>query len=250
MSEIIYGRNPILEALRADQELAVILISESIQGAKTKEIRSLAHSKRVPTKTVPPSKLLELAGNAKTQGMAAFVADQPYSTLNDILERASQRNEAPLLALLDGIEDPHNLGAILRSADGAGAHGVIIPNRRAVGLTATVAKSSAGAAAHVLTSRVSNLGHVIDKLKAQNVWIVGADQGAKQAYFEADLSGGLGIVIGGEGHGLHRLIKERCDFLVTIPMVGRVNSLNASVAAALLFFEARRQRQAKLDIQS
>ncbi|MCG8606003.1 23S rRNA (guanosine(2251)-2'-O)-methyltransferase RlmB [bacterium] len=249
MSEIIYGRNPILEALRAGQELEVILISESMQGPKTLEIQSLAKRKRVPIKNVPASKIVQLAGNSKTQGLAAFVTSQLYVTLNQILERATQCKEPPLVALLDGIENPHNLGAILRSADGAGAHGVIIPNRRSVAVTATVAKSSAGAAAHILTSRVSNLSQVIDKLKADNVWIVGADQNAKQAYFEADLSGGVGIVIGGEGRGMRRLIKERCDFLVKIPMFGRVNSLNASVAAALLLFEARRQRQAKLNSQ-
>ncbi len=243
MSDVIYGRNPILEALKAKQKLQKILIAENAKGARISEILSLARANRVRIQKVPAQKIVELTGKSNAQGLAALTEPHRYASLDDILEQAIERNEPPLIALLDGIEDPHNLGAILRSADGAGVHGIVLPKRRSVGLTASVAKTSAGAMAHVLTAQVANLANVIEKLKRQDVWIVGADENGTQDYFEADLSAGLAIVIGNEGTGLHRLVKEKCDFLVRIPMHGKINSLNAAVAAALLFFEARRQRQ-------
>ncbi|MFQ5863878.1 MAG: 23S rRNA (guanosine(2251)-2'-O)-methyltransferase RlmB [bacterium] len=243
MPEIIYGRNSVLEALRAGQKIEKILIAAEVKGPKIFEILNQAKKHRVPIDKAPKKILDQVAGTQKSQGVVALVPSQPFATVEDILSRSQQLNEPPLLALLDGIEDPHNFGAILRAADGARVHGVILPKRRSVGLTSTVAKTSAGASAHVLIAQVSNLNYTIEQLKSKNIWIAGADQNADQIYYEAELSGPLGLVIGAEGHGLHRLVKEKCDFLVKIPMYGKINSLNASVAAALLFFEARRQRK-------
>lgn len=245
MSETIYGRNSILEALRAGRQIDKIFIHSDLRHPRLSEISNLARKNRVRIQKVSKAKLLELAGQTNTQGVVAFVQAARYATVEDILNKSEKLHEPPLLAILDGIEDPHNLGAILRSADGAGFHGVILPKRRSVGLTTTVAKTSAGASAHILTAQVANLNYIIEELKRKNIWFIGADQSAEQNYTDVDLTGPLGVVIGGEGKGLHRLVRENCDFLVKIPMYGKVNSLNASVAAALLFFEIRRQRGLK-----
>ncbi|MFQ5772392.1 MAG: 23S rRNA (guanosine(2251)-2'-O)-methyltransferase RlmB [bacterium] len=242
MPQIIYGRNPVVEALRAGQRIDKILIAAELKDTKISEILSLAKINHVPVERVSKKILAEVASTSKSQGVLAMVQPTAFATIEDILQKSQQQDEPPLIALLDGIEDPHNLGAILRAADGAGVHGTILPKRRAVGITATVAKTSAGASAHVLTAQVSNLNYTIEQLKAKNIWIVGADQNAERIYYEADLSGAVALVIGAEGRGLHRLVREKCDFLVQIPMFGKINSLNASVAAALLFFEVRRQR--------
>jgi 23S rRNA (guanosine2251-2'-O)-methyltransferase len=242
MAEIIYGRNPVLEALKARLKFEKILIAENQNDTRISEIESRAAGAGVFVQRVPPKRLAELAGNANSQGVIAFVHAQSYATVEEILQKSSAAGEPPLLALLDGLEDPHNLGAIIRAADGAGLHGLILPKRRSVGLTGAVAKTSAGAVAHMQVAQVSNLSQCIDQLKQRNIWIVGADESAEKPYYEADLSGALGIVVGGEGEGLHRLVREKCDFLVKIPMYGSVNSLNAAVAAAVIFFEARRQR--------
>ncbi len=243
MPEIIYGIHPVLETIRAGRSIDKIIVAQETTGTTITIIVSLAKNNRVPVEFMPKKALTELARTTKTQGILAIVKSQPYATVEDILVRSAQQNELPLIALLDGIEDPHNLGAIIRAADGAGVHGVILPKRRSVGVTPTVVKTSAGAATHVLTAMVSNLNYILEELKSKNIWVVGAEQNVEQTFHEADLSGALGIVIGAEGQGLHRLIKEKCDFMVKIPMYGKVNSLNASVAAALLFFEARRQRE-------
>lgn len=244
MPEMIFGQNPVMEALRTSLLIEKIWVVEKTGGAKINEIISSAEKRGIQIHYVSRKRLGELTGGAKTQGVLAFVQSRSYSTVDAILAKSRHLKEAPLVALLDGIEDPHNLGAILRAADGAGVHGVILPKRRSVGLTSTVAKTSAGASLHVSTAQVSNLNYTLEKLRAENIWILGADQNADQVYYDADLSVPLGIVIGAEGRGLHRLVREKCDFLVRIPMYGAVNSLNASVAAALLFFEARRQRLA------
>ncbi len=245
MPEIIYGRNPVIEAIRAGKSVEKILIAEEIKGQIISEITALARRNNVSVERISKQKLWEQAKNVNTQGVVAVITSQSYASVEDILNKSKELNEPPLLALLDGIEDPHNLGAIIRSADGAGLHGIVLPKRRSADLTATVAKISAGASNYVLTAQVSNLSYTIDNLKKKHVWIVGTDRNAEQNFTEADLSGPLAIVIGAEGRGIHRLIKEKCDFLVNIPMFGKMNSLNASVAAALLFFEARRQRQPK-----
>ena len=243
MPEIIYGRNPVIEALRAGKSVEKIFIAEGIKGQIISEIAVLAKRNGVPVERVSRQKLSDRADNSNTQGVVAFFKSQSYASLEDIFSKCGELNEPPLVALLDGIEDPHNLGAIIRSADGAGLHGIILPKKRSAGLTSTVVKTSAGASNYVLTVQVSNLNYTIETLKKKNIWIAGTDQNAGQSFTEADLSGPLAIVIGAEGRGMHRLIKENCDFLVSIPMFGKMNSLNASVAAALLFFEARRQRQ-------
>lgn len=242
MVEMIYGRNPILEALKARQKFDKIMIAENLEGERIAEILARAKSFGVFVQRVPPKKIAAMASGAATQGVIGFVHTQTYAAVEDILARSQELREPPLLALLDGLQDPQNLGAVLRAADGAGVHGVILPKRRSAGLTGAVAKTSAGAVAHVLVAQATNLNQCIDQLKAKNIWMVGADQSAAQAYYDADLSGAVGIVIGGEEKGLHRLVKEKCDFLVRIPMFGKVNSLNAAVAAAVIFFEARRQR--------
>lgn len=244
-SETIFGTNPVLEALRAGQQIDKILLADRPGDRRLHEIVQQAKKRRIPCQRVSKQELQAVAGAAKTQGVVAFVQDLGYVSVRDILAQSQAQDEPALLACLDGIEDPHNLGAILRSADGAGLHGVIIPKRRAASVTGTVAKTSAGAASHVLTAKVSNLNYAIDDLKREGLWFVGADQDGERSYADVDMSGPIGIVVGAEGQGLHRLVREKCDFLVKIPMYGKVNSLNASVAAALLFFEARRQRERK-----
>ncbi len=242
MAEIIYGYHPTLEAIRAGLSIEQIMIAKERQD-KLGKIVSSAQKNGIPIQFVSRNVLEKATGSKKTQGVASFVNALSYSSIAQILMKSEEQRESPLVALLDGIEDPHNLGAILRAADGAGFHGVILPKRRSVGLSPTVAKTSAGALAHVLVAQVSNLNYAIDQLKSKDIWIVGADEEDGQIYYEADLDIPLALVIGAEGRGLHRLVKEKCDFLVKIPMFGKVNSLNASVAAALLFFEARRQRK-------
>jgi 23S rRNA (guanosine2251-2'-O)-methyltransferase len=182
-----------------------------------------------------------LSGGASHQGVVAFVSDYSYADMGDMLKAAADRGEPPLIVVLDGIEDPHNLGAVIRTAECAGAHGVVIPKRRAAGLTDTVAKTSAGAIEHVPVARVGNLSRAIGELKEAGLWAAALDMGG-QPYFGMDLTGGLALVVGGEGAGLGRLVRESCDFAVSIPMSGRIGSLNASNAAAVLLYEARRQR--------
>ncbi|MFQ5603623.1 MAG: 23S rRNA (guanosine(2251)-2'-O)-methyltransferase RlmB [bacterium] len=246
MSQIIYGRNSVLEALKAGKSIQKIVIARHAQGVQIQEIISMAKKVRLPVEFVSKEELFKMSANQKSQGVVAISTARDYATIGDIFEKSARLREPPILALLDGIEDPHNLGAIIRTADGAGLHGIVIPKRRSAGVTPTVVKTSAGATAHVLTVQVSNLNYLIDELKSKNIWIVGADQEADVDYYEADLVGALAMVIGSEGKGLHRLVKSNCDLLVKIPMFGKVNSLNASVAAALLFFEARKQREGLL----
>lgn len=242
MSKIIFGRNPVIEALKSEAQIDKIFIDEKNNHTRLFEIEQLARQKGVIVQKAAKDKLVNIAGGDKTQGVVAYLLEQEFLSVEDILQLSQSLNEPPLLAMLDGIEDPHNLGAILRSADGAGLHGVVLPKRRTSAITPVVAKSSAGALAHVNISRVANLNNAIDVMKKQGVWFVGTDQDAEQIYTEADLTGPMCVIIGREGKGMHRLVKEKCDYLVKIPMHGKVTSLNASVAAALLFFEIRRQR--------
>lgn len=200
-----------------------------------------AREKGIPVQQVDRERLEWLAGPGH-QGVVAYAAAKEYVELEDLLERAKASGEAPLIIVADSLEDPHNLGSILRTADAAGAHGVVIAKHRTVGLTSTVAKTSAGAVEYVPVARVSNLVQALGQLKEAGLWVVGADQGAEQEFTGARLTGPLAVVIGGEGAGLSRLVKERCDFLVRLPMHGRVNSLNAGVATAVLLYEVLRQR--------
>lgn len=242
MAHIIYGKNPVLEALTAGQPINKIFVASGTRRAADNQIVQLARQRGIPVREADRRKLAALAGHAETQGVVALLTSQNYQELVDIFRVAQQRNESPLIALLDEIQDPHNLGAIIRSAEAFGFHGIIVTKNHSVGLTAVVAKTSAGAVAHLPIVRVTNLVQTLKDLKAQNIWLAGAAQEANATVFETDLNRPLGIVIGSEGRGLRRLVKETCDFLVRIPMFGRVNSLNASVAAALIFCEARRQR--------
>jgi 23S rRNA (guanosine2251-2'-O)-methyltransferase len=248
MPEIICGRNPILEALKAARPLNRVLIDAHIprHGVIT-EIIGLAHSLGVPVEYVEQRALDKFGPGS--QGIAAFTAAKEYVDLEDLLKISADRNEPPFYVVLDGIEDPQNFGAILRTADAAGVHGVIVRERRAVGLTSAVAKASAGAVEYVPVARVVNIAQTIEKLKAQSsklraqgIWVVGIDMDGETDFTRIDYRTGVAVVIGGEGKGLSPLIKKRCDVLARIPMKGKISSLNASVAAALVMYEVYRQR--------
>ncbi len=240
----IYGRHPILEALRARTKISVIYLAE---GQKKKgalaQLIALAKQAKVRLKWVSRETLGRLTeANASHQGVVAEIAPFQYSTLEKILAQAKKKDEPPFLLLLDGIQDVHNFGALLRTAEAAGVHGVIIPQRRAASVTATVYKSSAGAIHYLPVAQVTNLNQTIKKLQKEKIWVVGLDMAGKQLYYQANLKGPLAIVVGAEGKGLSRLVAERCDFLTKLPMSGHVQSLNASVATAILIYEVLRQR--------
>ncbi|AXI32207.1 23S rRNA (guanosine(2251)-2'-O)-methyltransferase RlmB [Priestia megaterium] len=239
--EFIIGRNPVLEALKSGRDINKLWIAEGSQGGSMGQITQLAKRNGVLVQFVPKKKIEQMVDGIH-QGVAAQVAAYQYAELDDLFNLAEKRNESPFFLLLDELEDPHNLGSIMRTADAVGAHGIIIPKRRSVGLTATVAKASTGAIEHIPVARVTNLSRTIDELKDRGVWIVGTD--AKESDDYRNLDGGmpLTLVIGSEGKGMSRLIREKCDFLVQLPMVGHVTSLNASVAASLLMYEVYRKR--------
>ncbi len=239
--EYIGGKNPVLEALKAERDMHKIWIAEgSVKGAM-QTIIALAKEKKIIVQFVPKQKI-EQMGVANHQGVVAQIAAYDYAELEDLFERAQQREEDPFFLILDELEDPHNLGSIMRTADAVGAHGIIIPRRRSVGLTATVAKSSTGAIEHIPVVRVTNLSRTIEELKEKGVWIAGTDAKGSQDYRHFDGNLPLGLVIGSEGKGMGRVIKEKCDFLIHLPMIGHVSSLNASVAASVLMYEVYRRR--------
>lgn len=242
MNEIIAGRNPVREALRAGRPINKIVMTKGAGGGPLAEITKLAKVNNIPIQFVEREHLDKMNSGVPHQGVLAYAAAKEYVEFEEILAIARAKGQDPFIIMLDEINDPHNLGAIIRTADAAGAHGVIIPQRRSVALTATVAKASAGAVEYVPVARVTNLDQTIRQLKAEGLWVVGADMDGSEIYWEAKLTGPLLLVIGGEGKGLGRLIKERCDMLVRLPMAGRVGSLNASVATALLIYEVVRQR--------
>lgn len=237
----IVGRQPVIEALRSGREINKILVAKGSRQGSVREIFALAKEKGVVVTEVERSLLDKLSVGPNHQGVLAQMAGVAYAELEDVMRSPENSAWAPFLILLDGIQDPHNLGSIIRSGEAMGIDGVIIPRRRAVPVTQTVMKSSAGAANYVPVCRVSNLANTIGTLKQAGYWIVGADM-AGASCFSQDLTGPIGLVIGSEGSGLSRLIKEKCDFLTSVPMRGRINSLNASVAAALLMSEVVRQR--------
>jgi 23S rRNA (guanosine2251-2'-O)-methyltransferase len=241
--EYLAGKHPVLEALKAGRALNKIWLSNQAQRSLVQPIADEAKARGVVVQFVDKRKLDSLVPGVLHQGVVAQAAAVSYFDVEDLLARASERGEAPLLVLLDEVEDPHNLGSILRTADCTGAHGVIVPKRRSAGLTAVVAKTSAGAVEYVPVARVANLAQTIERLKEAGVWIAGADAAASQDVYGADLKGPLAIVIGSEGRGLSRLVREKCDFLLSLPMFGRINSLNASVAAGVILYEAVRQRR-------
>jgi len=240
----LVGRNAVLEAINHGKPVdKVFLRKDGVEGS-LKMIAAKARERKIVVQEVDRAKLEMLADGANHQGVIALCPPQEYAEIEDILQLAADRGEPPFIIVLDGVTDPHNLGAIIRTADASGAHGVIIPKRRAAGITPIVSKASAGAVAHVLVSRVSNLVAAITDLKKQGVWIAAADFGAKPMYTN-DLSGALAIVIGSEGEGVSRLVKDNCDFGVSIPMHGKLDSLNASVAAGVLMYEVVRQRSGR-----
>ena len=241
MSEQIEGRNAVMEAFRSGQVIDKLFILDGCQDGPVRSIAREARKKDTIINYVPKERLDQLSQTGSHQGVIAQIAAYEYSTVEDILEKAREKGEPPFIFLLDNIEDPHNLGAIIRTANLAGAHGVSIPKRRAVGLTATVAKTSAGALNYTPVAKVTNLGKTIDELKEAGIWFVCADMNGDRMY-DLNLKGPIGMVIGNEGEGVSRLIREKCDFTAAIPMKGDIDSLNASVAAGILAYEIVRQR--------
>lgn len=240
--DMVAGRNAVMEALKGSRSINKLMIANGSTEGSIKEIIAVAKEKGVNIQYWDRSKLDSIARGIRHQGVLAQVAPVQYAELEDILQVAKDRNEPPFIVLLDELEDPHNLGAILRTADAAGVHGVLIPKHRSCPLSATVAKTSAGAVEHVPVARVGNLVQTIKKLKQEGLWVAAADMDGKD-YYDTDLTGPLLLIIGSEGQGVGRLVKEQCDFVVRIPMVGKINSLNASVAGSILMYEAMKQRR-------
>lgn len=239
-NETIIGRNPVIEALKSNTPIDTIYIDGN--GGSLGLIRRLAKEKNIVVKDTQDKKLSQLAGGASHQGVVAIGAFGEYVSVEDILEVSSKKGTKPFIIICDEIEDPHNLGAIIRTAETAGADGIIIPKRRSASLNATVAKTSAGAISYVPVARVSNLASCIDTLKENGVWIYGTDASGSD-YCQTDFTGSMALVIGSEGFGISRLIQKKCDFMVKLPMYGNINSLNASVASGIFMYEVVRQRR-------
>jgi len=237
--EIIIGKNAVTEALRANREINSILISEEKESFS--KIFFLAKSLKIPVKLVNLQKLDSISKKNKHQGIVALAASRRYSDLEEILKIAENRKEPPFIVIADQIEDPHNLGAIIRTAECAGVHGILIPKRKSANLNSTVEKTSAGAAEYLPVARYSNLCNIIEELKRLGIWIYGTDAQGK-TWCNFDLKGPIAIIIGNEGHGMNRLTKEKCDFLLSLPLCGKIESLNASVAAGIFLYEITRQR--------
>lgn len=240
----IAGRNAVMEALKANANADTVFIEKGQTGGSMSKIIALAKQAGCPIKEVTSQKLEGMAGGTAHQGVVLSVSAVEYAEVEDILAKAADKGEKPFLIIADDIEDPHNLGAIIRTAETAGAHGVIIPKRRSAGLTAVVAKSSAGAVSYLPVARVPNIPSLLKDLKKQGIWVFGAAAEGTVPLYGADFKNAAAIVIGSEGDGMTRLVRESCDFLVSIPMKGQISSLNASAAAAILLYEAVRQRLA------
>lgn len=240
-SDIIAGRNPVSEALRSGRAIDSILIAKGELNGSIKVIAAKAKAMKIPVKETDRKKLDMMCGGASHQGIVALAAIKEYSTVDDIFALAESRNEKPFIIVLDEIEDAHNLGAIIRTAECAGAHGIIIPKRRAAGLSYAVGKTSAGAYEYMPVARVTNIPNTLDELKERGCWIYAADMDGA-VYAEHDLRGACALVIGSEGRGVSRLVREKCDVILSLPMCGKINSLNASVAAGILMYEFTRQR--------
>ena len=242
------GIHAVREALEAGRAFDRIIIAKGRQDTRVEEIVQLARGRNISLRFEDRSQLDRLADSKDHQGIVALVAARAAGTLDEILAAANAgagRGEKGLIVMLDGVEDPHNLGAVIRTALAAGAHGVVIPERRAAGLTDTVARASAGALAHLAVAKVTNLARTMEELKEAGYWLVGLDEQAEKNYTEVDYSSSVAIVLGGEGKGLHELTRKRCDFVVSLPTTGPVKSLNVSVAAGVVLFEVLRQRQAR-----
>ncbi len=246
MPEYVWGRNPVLETLRSPRQVKRLLLAEGQRDAPAvAAIVQEAKRRQIPVETVPRQRLDQFSQGAVHQGCMAVVEARKYASLEQILNYASQKSEDPFLLLLDAIQDVNNLGSLLRSAEAAGVHGVVIPAHEAAEVNATVIKTSAGATEHLLIARENNITHTIDFLKKQNIWTIGLAGEARTDYDKADLTGSLALVVGNEGKGISRLVREHCDLLIKLPMRGTINSLNAAVAGSIALYEALRQRDNK-----
>ncbi len=239
--DVIFGRNSVAEAIKSGRPLDSVMVARGDRSGSIPKIVADAKKAGIVIKEVDPKKLDFVCGHNNHQGIAAFGAVKEYSTIEDIFATAEERNEAPFIIICDEIEDPHNLGAIIRTAEAAGAHGVIIPKRRSASLSFTVAKTSAGAVEFMHVARVTNIPQIIDELKKRGVWVYCADMDG-EPFYKSNLKGAIALVIGSEGNGVGRLVKEKCDVTLSMPMKGKINSLNASVAAGILMYEVSRQR--------
>ena len=242
MDGIIAGRQPVIEALRAGTTIERIVFLQGAQGRILNDIRELAEKRGVPVTQVGKLEFRELAVNATTQGVVAVVASKSYVGVDRILEIGRERKEEGLILVLDEIEDPHNLGALVRTAECAGVHGVIIPKHRSAPVTSAAAKASAGATEHMAMAEVTNIVSTLEELKKEGYWVAGLDAEGDKLYTSIDYRGRIALIVGNEGRGIRRLVKEHCDYVVKIPLYGKIASLNASVAGALVMYEAARQR--------
>ncbi len=233
---IITGRNSVLELLNSNREIDRILVEKGNKTGSMSAIIAKAGQKQIPVKYVVAEKLNSICPGANHQGVIAYTAMQEYCSINDLLQYAAEKNESPFIIICDGIEDPYNLGAIIRTAECCGAHGVIIPKRRSVGINYAVSKSACGALEHMKIARVSNITAAINELKGNGVWVYGADMGG-EPYDKVDFSGPVALVVGGEGKGISRIVNENCDVVLSLPMKGHITSLNASVAAGIFMYE-------------
>jgi len=240
MGDKIYGRNPVMEALRSEREMEKIVVAKGAEGS-IKKIVGMAKDKGIPIHYADNPSLDRMSDGNVHQGVIAYVSAYGYVDVEDILENAKKKGEDPFIVILDNLEDPHNFGAIMRTCETAGVHGIIIPKRHSVGITETVVKSSAGAVEYVPCAKVSNIAQTIEKLKEKGLWIYACDMGGTTLW-ESDMKGPMAIVVGSEGFGINKLVREKCDFILSIPMKGKITSLNASNAAAILIYEAVRQR--------
>ncbi len=243
-NNIIAGRNPVMEALRSGREIDRLLVCHGQTGGSVAAIIAKCSERGILIKEVSPSKLDYMTGGANHQGVAVVIAEQEYCEVSDILKLAEERGEKPFIIICDEIEDPHNLGAIIRTAEAAGVHGIIIPKRRSASLNVTVAKSASGALEYMKVARVTNIANEIDKLKEQGVWVYGADMDGED-YSKTDFDSPCAIVIGNEGRGIGQLVAKKCDAIVSLPMFGQINSLNASVAAGILMYAVVKSRTKK-----
>lgn len=238
----VEGRNAVIELLNSNRDVNKIYIQNGEKHGSINKIISMAKEKKIIINKVDKIKMDNISETKKHQGVIAIVAPYNYSTIDDIINYAKNKNEEPFILILDGIEDVHNLGSIIRTAETAGVHGIIIPKRRAASVNATVAKTSAGAIEYMKIARVNNLNDTIKKLKEEGLWIIGTEMNAKTKYYNQDLKGPIAIVIGNEGTGISSLVKKNCDILINIPMKGKINSLNASVSTGIILYEALKQR--------
>ncbi len=246
MPDYVWGRNPVIETLRSSRKVKRLLIAEGQREAPALvNILSEATRQNIPMETVPRHRLDQLSQGAVHQGCLAVVESRKYASVEDLLELAHTKNEEPFLLLLDAIQDVNNLGSLLRTAEAVGIHGVILPQHHAAEVNATVVKTSAGATEHLLIAQETNLTHTIDALKKENIWVIGLVGDTQTSYNQADLTGPLALVVGNEGKGISRLVREHCDLLIGLPMHGQINSLNAAVAGSVALYEALRQRTLK-----